>query len=130
MGFAFDLRDTSLTSPGNVPGTVPYLSPEQMDLVRKRQMDFRSDLFQLGIVMYVAATGQHPFAQSAISDMETLGRILTATPVKPSLHREMPSQLEEIILRLLAKKPHLRFKSCHHLIAALDDIDTDLLELA
>lgn len=56
MGFALDLSDKSLTASGFIPGTLAYFSPEQIDLSRKRQMDFRSDLFSLGIVLYQAAT--------------------------------------------------------------------------
>lgn len=124
MGIAFDLRDRSLTKiVGAVPGTLPYLSPEQTDFSRKRQMDFRSDLFSLGIVLYEAAAGHHPFKQPGMTDSETVGRILGAEPARLSHYRpDIPARLEAVILRLLAKRPHLRYRSCEHLIAALDDV--------
>lgn len=124
MGIAFDLRDRSLTRPvGAVPGTLPYFSPEQTEFAKKRQMDFRSDLFSLGIVLYEAATGHHPFWNSGMTSSETVGRILDAEPARLSDHRpDIPARLEAVILRLLAKRPHLRYRSCEHLIAALDDV--------
>lgn len=124
MGIAFDLKDRSLTRPvGAIPGTLLYFSPEQTEFTGKRQMDFRSDLFSLGIVLYEAATGHHPFWHSGMTGSETVGRILDAAPARLSDHRpDIPARLEAVILRLLAKKPHLRYRSCEHLIAALSDL--------
>ena len=56
-GIALDLQAPSLTLIPVTVGTVRYLSPEQMEPSRKRALDFRSDLFAIGIVMYEAATG-------------------------------------------------------------------------
>jgi len=119
-GMAFDLSDESITGAGIVMGTRAYLSPEQMDVTHKRQLDFRSDLFSLGITLYEAVTGQHPFMSKGSSGMEVLGRILQATPASPrSLRSNVPVALEQIIMRLLAKRPHLRYRTCDRLIAAL-----------
>jgi serine/threonine-protein kinase len=123
MGFALDLEDASLTPFGLVPGTLIYLSPEQTEVASKRQMDFRSDLFSLGIVLYEAATAHHPFWEAGVSSREALGRILGSKVAAPSVHRsEIPVEMDEIILRLLAKRPHLRYRTCAQLIAALDAI--------
>lgn len=51
LGLALDLEDKSLTQYGYVPGTKTYFSPEQLDINHKRDIDFRSDLFSLGIVL-------------------------------------------------------------------------------
>ena len=56
-GIALDLYGRSLTRFSMVVGTMAYLSPEQMDPFHKRNLDFRSDLFSVGVVMYEAATG-------------------------------------------------------------------------
>lgn len=56
MGLAFDLSDKSLTAFGVIPCTRAYVSPEQLNIAKKRFMDFRSDLFNLGIVMYDVAS--------------------------------------------------------------------------
>lgn len=126
MGLVFDLRDVSLTPAGLLPGTWMYFSPEQAEFANKRQMDFRSDLFSLGIVLYEAATGRHPFWEHGMSAPETLSRILGSSAVGPSAHRsEIRPEMDEVILRLLAKRPHLRYRTCADLIAALDAIPLD-----
>ena len=78
MGMVFDLEDDSITAAGFIPGTPIYFSPEQTEFARKRLMDFRSDLFSLGIVLYEAATGHHPFrTPDARSTRDVVGNILT-----------------------------------------------------
>jgi serine/threonine protein kinase len=57
---ALDFSAASITSTGGIPGTPAYLSPEQLQMA-KRDLDFRADLFALGITMYECATGAHPF---------------------------------------------------------------------
>ena len=71
VGLVFDLEDISLTAKHIVVGTPMYFSPEQMEYAKKRQLDFRSDLFALGIVLYEAATGQHPFTMNCTSTTDT-----------------------------------------------------------
>lgn len=120
MGFALDLSDKSLSASGVIPGTLAYFSPEQVDLSRKRLMDFRSDLFSLGIVLYQAATNHHPFWAPGMTTSDVLARASQGPSERPSTHRrDLPLSLERIILRLLMPSPHMRFKSCDHLIGAL-----------
>jgi len=121
MGMAFDLKGESYTSPGKVPGTPAYLSPQQLDWRRKRDLDFRSDLFSLGIVLYEASTKIHPFRIKRImSDEDWQASIQNTLPERPSVHRsDLPKSLDEIIMRLLAKQSHQRYRSCQQLDAAL-----------
>lgn len=120
MGLVFDMDDISLTIPGLVPGTMLYFSPEQTQFQKKRQMDFRSDLFSLGIVLYEAATAHHPFWASGMSSRDAVIGMLSNNPEHPTRHRsDIPLELEEIILRLLAKQPHLRYRTCDDLLRAL-----------
>ena len=117
VGLVFDLEDVSLTLPYLVVGTKAYLSPDQMEYTRKRRLDFRSDLFALGVVLYESATGQHPFAVGCSSTTELVARILNDDPPRLSQFRpEIPSELEEVVLRLLQKSPHLRYRSCQQLV--------------
>jgi eukaryotic-like serine/threonine-protein kinase len=124
LGYALVLTESSLTVPGNVVGTRFYLSPEQMQPGMKRSLDFRSDQFLLGLVMYQAATQRHPFFRLGMTDQEYLDSILRQpTPPPPSARRaEIPAELDAVILRLLAKHPHLRYQSCGSLITALNVI--------
>jgi len=129
MGLAFDLADRSLTRHGFVVGTFPYYSPEQLDLGQRRLMDFRSDIFLLGHVLYEAATGVHPFLRKGLSDSEIYERIRIASPELPTLYRkDLPGELENIILRVLAKEPHLRYRSCERMTSALRAIQMNAEE--
>ncbi|MFD2330774.1 serine/threonine protein kinase [Cohnella sp. GCM10020058] len=118
-GLAFDLTDESLTAAFVTVGTPIYMSPEQLKNVR-RGIDFRSDLFLLGIVLYEAVTGQHPFFTRGINSMQLVANIISNVVEKPiNLRPELPSSLNSIIMRLLAKEPHLRYKTCDSLIEKL-----------
>lgn len=126
MGLAFDIGAESLTPTGLVPGTLIYLSPEQTEFATKRQMDFRSDLFSLGLLLYEAVTGRHPFWQVGMSGHDALARMLGDAADPPSVHRSgLPTQLDEVVLRLLAKRPHLRYRTCAQLATALKAIPLD-----
>ena len=73
-----DVSDDSLTNAGIIPGTTFYMSPEQ---ARSEELDGRSDIFSLGVVLYEMATGKKPFAgKTAFLTMEA---ILYAKPVSP-----------------------------------------------
>jgi len=123
MGIAFDVEDVSITAPGVIVGTMVYYSPEQIEFVRKRQMDFRSDLFSLGIVMYEAAAGRHPFWSAGMTSQQAVGNMLQVSPDPPVTHRtDIPQQMNAIIMRLLAKQPHLRYRTCDDLLAALASV--------
>jgi eukaryotic-like serine/threonine-protein kinase len=113
MGMALDLGDVSLTAPGLAVGTLPYLSPEQLDTPKKRSMDFRSDMYSLGVTMYEVATGSHPYYRAGMSSTDTIVSIQSEKPKSPSQVRNgFPDDLSEIIMRLLAKQPHLRYRTC------------------
>jgi serine/threonine-protein kinase len=123
MGIAFDVDDISLTEPLVMVGTVPFFSPEQANYSMRRQMDFRSDLFALGSVLYLASTGRHPFHKQGMNSTQTFISILTDTPSRPSdIHPDFPDSLERIIMRLLAKRPHLRYRTFDQLLDALAEI--------
>ena len=119
-GIAFDLQGASLTSAPIVVGTIPYLSPEQMEHTRRRTLDFRSDLFAIGVVLYEAATAEHPFVARGSTATEVLAGILTKTP--PALAYRIdgfPQLLSNLIDRLIAKSPHLRYRTCERAQAAI-----------
>lgn len=112
MGLVFDFENESV-SLGPV-GTRIYFSPEQMDFANRRQiMDFRSDLFSLGIVMYEMATGEHPFIDPmTMNSFDVLRNIANMNPTPPvDIRTDLPKELSDLILRLLAKRPALRFRS-------------------
>lgn len=125
MGLVFDLQDDSF-SVGPV-GTPIYFSPEQIDFSNRRTvMNFRSDLFSLGIVMYEMATGKHPFMEATTTTWDVIGNIINKVPKLPeTLQPDLPSKLSEIIMRLLAKRPALRYRSINLFQRALNAVELE-----
>ncbi len=104
-----------LTGHGQILGTTPYMSPEQL---KGQPADHRSDIFALGTVLYSMATGEHPF--HADSSAEVISSILGHAPPRVStLRSELPAELGSIINRCLEKDPSLRFQSARELHEAL-----------
>jgi eukaryotic-like serine/threonine-protein kinase len=122
---ALDLEGSTLTATGGVVGTPLYLSPDQLKLVNsRRDLDFRSDLHALGVVMYECLTGVHPLWNSRVPQMNILGNILTLRPLPlRDFRADTPAALEEIVLRLLEKEPNLRFARLRHLVEELEGVD-------
>jgi tetratricopeptide (TPR) repeat protein len=107
--------EESLTAVGIIPGTATYMSPEQ---IKGDELDFRTDLFSLGIVLYEMATGQQPFRKkNAVLSMDA---ILNSQP-KPasSINPEVPVEFDRIMDRLLAKDRDQRYASTGSLREAL-----------
>jgi serine/threonine-protein kinase len=100
------------TAPGLVMGTVAYMSPEQ---ALGREVDLRTDIFSLGVVLYELAAGRRPFTGDTAT--ETIDRILHAKPAAVTrLNDRMPKDLERIIARCLEKDRELRYRSSGELI--------------
>lgn len=96
---------------GMIMGTVPFMSPEQS---RGEEVDHRTDLFSLGVVMYQMACGRLPFAGA--STIETLAQIRSRDPEPVSrLNPRLPAELARIIGRCLAKQPDRRYQSARAL---------------
>ncbi|MDH5160607.1 serine/threonine-protein kinase [Heyndrickxia oleronia] len=125
-GIAFDIQGETLTAAFHLVGTKIYMSPEQLSGYR-RELDFRSDLFLLGIVLYEAISGTHPFYKPGHQTHQIIANILSTNIVPLSqIVANMPKKLERIVMRLLAKEPHLRFKSCDQLIEQLEKVKEEL----
>ncbi|MGG3888608.1 serine/threonine-protein kinase [Metabacillus fastidiosus] len=126
-GIAFDIQGETLTAAFSLIGSPIYMSPEQLSGLR-RELDFRSDLFLLGIVLYEAVTGTHPFFQSGLNTYQIVANITNNKLVPISTHvQDIPKKFERIIMRLLAKEPHLRYKSCEQLLKQLYSLKEELL---
>jgi TolB-like protein/Tfp pilus assembly protein PilF len=95
------------TAAGQVLGTVPYMSPEQL---RGEVVDARSDLFALGIILYELTTGRRPFTGTNLADISSA--ILRDAPVPArSLRNGLPPELDRIIDRCLDKNPRDRIQT-------------------
>ena len=100
-----------MTQAGQILGTPNYMSPEQ---VRGRQIDGRSDIFSLGVILYELVTGEKPFGGQNITTV--IYRIINEDPVPP---RELDSTihpgLSYIVQKSLAKNPDDRYQTCRAL---------------
>src|SRR5215470_1563913 len=107
--------ETEITQEGALAGTIPYMSPEQLN---GRSVDHRTDIFSLGVVVYEMATGQRPFAGETL--MAVSSSILRDQPQPISeLRAELPAGLDAIVERCLAKEPGGRYASAEELREAL-----------
>jgi eukaryotic-like serine/threonine-protein kinase len=110
--------DEQLTKPGVPIGTLTYMSPEQ---VRGEELDYRTDLFSFGAVLYEMVTGRQAFGGST-SGIVTDGILNRTPPPLGRLNPEAPAKLEEIITKALEKDRKLRYQHAA-------DMRTDLQRL-
>jgi serine/threonine protein kinase len=122
-GYASSVETMAATQVGTVMGTVAYMSPEQ---ARAKEIDHRTDLFSLGVVLYEMVIGELPFrGQSALDTMHAIA----FEEVKPVtvVRRDVPADLQRILSRCLRKRPEDRYQSAEVLMADLMELK-DILE--
>ncbi|MBZ5567026.1 MAG: protein kinase [Acidobacteriia bacterium] len=106
------------TAPGVVWGTTPYMSPEQ---TRGLEVDSRSDVWSLGVVLYEMLTGRMPFAGPTSSDV--VASILMQDPPPPAeFRRDLPEELGRNINKALAKNTSARYQTAADLVLDLDRV--------
>jgi serine/threonine protein kinase len=111
-----------LSAPGSATGTPGYMSPEQ---ARGDELDARTDLFAVGIVLYEMATGKTPFRGKTLGAL--MAAILRDIPEPPSaLNQAIPEQLHFIIGKDLEKDPDTRYQTAADLRADLTRLQRDL----
>ena len=110
--------EESLSVPGTLLGTAPYMSPEQ---IRGEQVDSRTDLFSFGAVLYEMTTGTRAFQGGTPGDV--IGEILKGVPKPPTLlNPSLPPEVERIVSKALEKDRKLRYQHA-------SDVRSDLQRL-
>jgi serine/threonine-protein kinase len=110
---------SQMTETGSIVGTAQYLSPEQ---AKGGEIDPRSDLYSLGVVLYELLTGKTPF--DGETPVEIAMKHLSTTPKPPSaLRPDVPPELDMVVMRALAKNPDERYQSA-------DEMEGDLERVA
>jgi serine/threonine-protein kinase len=105
------MMSMGMTQAGQVLGTPNYMSPEQ---VKGRQIDGRSDIFSLGIILYDLVTGEMPFGGENITTV--IYKIINENPIPPrELDATIHPGLSYVICKALAKSPDERYQTCREL---------------
>jgi serine/threonine protein kinase len=108
----------SLTMEGNAMGSPGYMSPEQIE---GRELDYRSDLFSLGVVLYEMLTGKHPFKRDSIQTTAYATISGKYTPAK-LINKEIPARLDAIISQCLVPDLDKRISDASQLMDLLGTV--------
>jgi serine/threonine protein kinase len=115
FGIARNRNGPKLTEHGGVVGTIEYVAPEYM---LRSQVDWRSDIYALGILAFEMLTGEPPFTGD--SPYESISKRLQVDPDPPSkLRKECPPEIDAIILKALQRDPEARYQSAMEIFADL-----------
>lgn len=107
------LKERHLGNPNTLEGTLPYISPEQTGRMN-RIIDYRTDLYSLGVTMYRLVTGVLPFVSE--EGIALIHAHISKTPKTPhSIRAEIPDMISAIILKLLSKNAEDRYQSAYGL---------------
>ena len=116
-------QDLSLTRPGHIIGTVPYMAPERL---RDKPMDRRSDIFATGVVLYQLVSGELPFSGD---DIVLMQRILNEPhPPLSGKYKGCPASLDAIVDRALAKAPEDRYSTASEMASDLSATIAEIQE--
>jgi eukaryotic-like serine/threonine-protein kinase len=118
FGIAKAAVDQRLTVTGTTLGSLYYMSPEQ---IQGSGVDFRSDLYSVGVSLYEMVTGKKPF--DGESQFAIMSAHLARSPVPPiEVNASLPPVISEIILMSLSKDPASRFQTARALLNALSNV--------
>jgi eukaryotic-like serine/threonine-protein kinase len=110
-----ELTGAALTQAGTIVGTMPYMSPEQIEC---KPLDPRTDIFSLGIILYEMATGRRPFAGDSTPAL-MVSILKDQPPLVGELRPDVPPDASRLIGRCLEKDPADRIQTAAEILAAL-----------
>ncbi|MGH8659670.1 MAG: protein kinase domain-containing protein [Gammaproteobacteria bacterium] len=121
FGIAKDMGDSDMTKAGTVLGTLRYCPPEQM---RYEDLDGSADVYALGMVIYEAHTGGHPFA--GLGEYSVVARVLDAEEYQIDFPADTPPSFRSLVKRAVTKDRSKRYRSMAELMTDLDACWFDL----
>lgn len=117
-------RESAETRSGTLKGKISYMSPEQC---RGEELDRRSDIFALGIVLYEVTTTMRLFRKGKDSDFLVMQRIVSGEVPRPRERiSDYPEELEQVVMRALAIKPTDRYQTARDLLLDLENVAANL----
>ena len=111
LGIAYHVGGTPITHDvRRIPGTLYYIAPEMLDTDFRQNLDYRADLYTLGLTLYEFSSGDQPFARRSDPQYTTLYRIKTQTPkslreLRPDLPRDFCGLADQLMKKLPALRP-------------------------
>ena len=115
------LAGDALTQPGTAVGSINYMSPEQ---ARGEEIDARTDLFSLGLILYEMVTGRQAFGGTTTAVV--FDALLNRQPPDPrTMNPEVPEELQRVIMRALEKDRKLRYQTAADMQAELGRVRRD-----
>jgi streptogramin lyase len=106
--------DSGMTGTGQFVGTLEYAAPEQFE---GKPLDARTDVYSLGCVLYECLTGRPPFQRENEAAL-VYAHLLAPPPRVTEARPDLPSTIDDVLARALAKSPDDRFSSCSEFVAA------------
>lgn len=116
-GIAYVRNKTNFTPTGfRSPGTPGFLAPEH--LIKGMEFTFKTDLYCLGVVAYIAASNTHPTYDESLDDEENDQRVYNVHPPDiSSVNTDLPAELADVIMKMLEKQPHKRPRKLDSIIS-------------
>jgi len=126
FGIARSIKAEVLTGADVMIGTPDYMSPEQ---VEGKDIDYRSDIYSLGVVLFEMLTGERPFKGD--TSLSVAMKHKSEAPPNPKwLNDQIPDSLSRLVLKCLEKEKERRYQSAEELLSALNSIDEKKLHIA